>query len=572
MRKHLYSFISCVIIIVSILAYRIGSISPQKPLNVTRWDAFGYYMYLPAVFIYHDYKQLNWLDSIDKKYALTGGNGWQAAKVENGNYTFKYLGGVAVMQLPLFLVGHAIAVNSNYPPDGFSPPYQYALSFGVILYCFLGLLLLRRILLRYYDDATVAVTLLLLCLASNFLEYAGYGNGLSHAYIFSLYVLVLYATLKWHEKPKWTWAALTGYIIGLATMSRPTEAIMLFIPLLWDTNTKAAAKDKWQKVFAHKSHIIAIAGGGLLGILPQLIYWKLSTGSFIYDVGSKWVFLNPWFRVLFGWEKGWFIYTPVTVFFIIGMFFLKKFPFKNTVIWFCLLNIWIIIAWDEWRYGGTYSTRALVQSYPLFALSLAAVTQRVIHGKWRYLGMLLGIYLIGVNIFQTYQYNKTILHFDDMNRLYYGRIYLNPNPSPLDISLMDTDEALNDDDDFKKQMVFAQDSSIQLQIAASDSAMLFQQTLSSIVNECWFKIEASIKAPDHLWESNIYAQFAAADTVKQAHIRLYSPIAENEAANRYAFYFKIPQSKEGVLRVYLKSPHPFEGELKSLRITRLDKH
>lgn len=568
MKKHYWSLISCIVILASVLTYRIGSINPQKPLNVTRWDAFGYYMYLPAIFIYKDYTQLNWLDSIDNKYALTGGRGWQAIKLDNGNYTYKYLGGVAILQLPLFFIGHAIATNSDYPPDGFSPPYQYALSFGVILYCFLALLLLRKILLRYFDDVTVAVSLLLLCLASNFLEYAGYGNGLSHAYIFPLYVLVLYTTLKWHERPSVTWAVLTGFIIGLATMSRPTEAIMLFIPLLWDTNAKAAARAKWQKVLAHKPHIVAIMIGGFLGILPQLIYWKLSTGSFIYDVGSKWVFLNPWFRVLFGWEKGWFIYTPVTVFFIIGMFFLKKFPFKNSVIWFCLLNIWIIIAWAEWRYGGTYSTRALVQSYPVFALPLCAITQRAVHSKWKYPALLLGIYLTGVNIFQTYQYNKTILHYDDMNRLYYGRIYLNPHPTPIDMSLMDTDEVLDDEDDYKAATVFANDKVTPVQFAENDSFILYQQQMKVAGSkECWFKVEAAVQAPNHLWESYLYAQFTA-DKIKQARVRLFSPISENNVANHYAFYFKVP-AKDGMFKVYLKSAHPFDGALESLRITRL---
>jgi hypothetical protein len=31
----------------------------------------------------------------------------------------------------------------------------------------------------------------------------------------------------------------------------------------------------------------------------------------------------PHFRVLFGGEKGWFIYTPITILFIVGLFLMR---------------------------------------------------------------------------------------------------------------------------------------------------------------------------------------------------------------------------------------------------------
>lgn len=142
------SILTCCIISVVLLQYRINysdMSSHQHPLKVTIWDAFGYYIYLPAICIYKDVKHLNWLTEIDKKYAVTGGNGWQAEKLNNGNYVFKYLGGVAILEIPWFALGHFIAKHSKYPADGFSPPYQYALGFGVIFYCILSIFLLRKI-------------------------------------------------------------------------------------------------------------------------------------------------------------------------------------------------------------------------------------------------------------------------------------------------------------------------------------------------------------------------------------------------------------------------------------------
>jgi len=569
--KNILSLIACGLICIVLLQYRVASIPADKPLNVTQWDAFGYYMYLPAICIYHDYKKLDWLTEIDKKYGVTGGDGWQAQKEANGNYVFKYLGGVAIMELPFFYVGHLVAKNYGYPADGFSPPYMYALAFGIIFYGMLGLLLLRHILLRYFKDGTVALTLLLLCLATNFIQYVAVDNGLSHAYIFPLYVLVIYTTLKWHERPRIVWALLTGYIIGLATISRPTEAIMLFIPLMWQMQNKEAGREKWALVKTHRSHVTIAIVGGLLGILPQLVYWKLSSGHFIYDVGSKWQFLTPWFRVLFGWEKGWFIYTPVTVFFIVGMFFLKRFPFQKSVLWFCLLNIWIIIAWDDWRYGGSYSTRALMQSYPVFALPLAALVEYAGSKKWKPVFYALGAYLLFVNLFQTWQYDHTILHYNDMNRHYYAHIYLNAHPTPLDISLLDNEDFLHDESGYSHTTLLAMDTSQPVHFEGSSTATLADVPVNTTGNS-WLKIEASVKAPDNLWKSKLNATLQSGDPVKTAYVRLYRPLVKNDTANDYAFYMKLPaEAPPAKLKLFISSPFNFNGTVEKLVVTQLKK-
>lgn len=574
--KNILSFIACIFISLVLLQYRIANSdlnAGHQPLKITEWDAFGYYVYLPAIGIYHDYKELKWLGAIDEQYHVTGGNGWQAIKVENGNYVFKYLGGIALMQLPLFITAHYLAQLYGYPADGFSAPYQYTLGFGLLVYCLLALLLLRVVLLRFFSDLVTAVTLVMVCLATNFIQYAAVDNGQSHGYLFVLYAAVLYTTMKWHERPATGWAVLTGYIVGLATMSRPTEAIMVLIPLLWNTQDKTTAAAKWLLVRNNRKHIVCAAIAGLAGIAPQLIYWKLSTGSFVFDVGSKWDFLNPHFRVLLGWEKGWFIYTPVTLGFVAGLWLIRKFPFRKSVLWFGLLNIYIIIAWHEWRYGGSYATRALVQSYPVFALPFAALLTRLTQAKWRLPVYLVLGYLLCVNLFQTVQYCSTILHYDDMNRKYYGAIYLNPDPTPEDMSLLDNEELLTHEDQYRKAVLG--DTSIpgQISFGANGSATLLEQSLSvNSETAAWIKIESRIKAPGCLWQSFMHASFASGKVTKDARVRLFSPISKDTATNTYALYVRIPADyHSGTVRVYLSSASDFRGSVERVRVTRFEK-
>ena len=577
------SLIACLIISIVMVQYRVMNsdmVAGKPPLKVTVWDAFGYYMYLPSICLYHDVKELKWVADIDKKYSVSGGDGIQAMKTDKG-YTFKYLGGVAILETPFFLLGHFIAKHSHYPPDGFSPPYQYALGFGVIFYCILAIFLLRKLLLLYFSDLATSITLLLVCLATNFIQYAAVDNGQSHGYIFPLYVLIVYTTLKWHQQPRMVWAVLTGYIIGLAMICRPTEGIMLFIPLLWNTHNKEAARQKWQMVKQYKSQVMMAVLAGFIGVLPQLIYWKITTGSYIFDVGSKWEFLNPHFRVLFGWEKGWFIYTPVTIFFIAGMFFIKQFPFRKSVLWFCLLNIYIIIAWHDWRYGGSYSTRALMQSYPLFAFPMAALVERVNAKKWRWGFYLLGLYLVLVNLFQLNQYNTTVLHFNDMNRLYYGRIYLNPNPSPVDMSLLDNDEILRDESGYNKKIVARTDSVFRVYGNGSTSAPVLQTFLDAsaakYVNQSWLKVEADIYSTG-FWQCYLNAEIKVGDTVKNTRIRLFNAISPDGATNKYAFYIRMPEFKHepsffnrSQFRLFITSPFEIKATIHKVTVTEFDK-
>ncbi len=408
-----------------------------SPMKVTQWDALGYYQYLPAVFIHGDIERQAWLEGVDSMYQVSGGHLYQVTDLPNGNRATKYFCGLSLMQAPFFAMGHMIAGVTGARQDGFSPPYQWAIALSPLFYVLITLLLLRTVLLRYFSDVVVAVTVILLVLATNAIQYISVDNAQTHGYLFALYAAQLYFTQRWHERPS-AWKAMAiGGLIGLATVSRPTEALMLFIPLLWHTHEKEAARVKWTLVRAHLPHVALAALAGFIAFFPQLLYWKVVTGSWVYDVGSKWDFLNPHWRVLFGGEKGWFIYTPITILMVLGLFFMRGRPWRKSVLVFTLLNTWVIIAWHDWHYGGSYSSRALVQGHPVLALPFAALLERSYTSRWRWPALALCSYLLIVNLFQIKQYNNTVIHYDRMNFAAYWAVYLDADPTDADRALLD---------------------------------------------------------------------------------------------------------------------------------------
>jgi hypothetical protein len=512
--------------------------------KVLTWDAFGYYLLLPGKFIYKDVKQMQWIEGVKDKYQTTG-NLYQVSTLPNGNRVMKYLIGISILYAPFFLVGHACAGIFDLPQDGFSAPYQLAISFAALFYAFLGLWVLGRVLLRYFSDAVASVTLILVALATNYPQYVSVDSAMTHGYIFTLYALLLWATLSWHDRPNTVKAFFIGAVMGLGVISRPTEAVMIFIPLLYGMQDPVSKQRKWKLVRQHRSHIFFAFIGGLMAVFPQLLYWKTVTGGWIYDVGSKWTFLQPHWQILFGWEKGWFIYTPVVVLMVMGLFYFKKNPFYRSVLIFFIINTWIVLAWSDWRYGASYSARALLQSYAVMALPMAVMVSKAIFHRLKYLFMTAGLFLVFLNLFQIWQYNKTILHYDDMNRRYYQAIFLNPHPTPLQYSLLDTDEYVDDENKLTFQYELKIDSAFEIHASKIDSVLMYQSDVSQLFGydrekEYWIKISAKVFSDWGAFDSNLITRLTYGAENKQTNCRMQNGSSKGGECNPVEYYFKIP--------------------------------
>lgn len=120
---------------------------------------------------------------------------------------------------------------------------------------------------------------------------------------------------------------------------------------------------------------------------------------------------------------------------VVGLFFIKKNPFYIAILVFSVLNIWIIIAWSDWRYGASYSARAMVQSYAVLSIPLAAALQKILNNRYKEIVLTWLLIFLFINLFQVWQYNKTILHYNDMNFKYYRAIFKSKTHSITNVSV-----------------------------------------------------------------------------------------------------------------------------------------
>lgn len=413
------------------------------------YDASGYYMYLPAIFIYQDIKECKFHEEILRKYRPISGFE-QAAFIhrESGNYVMKYSAGQAVVSLPAFFIAHAWAsADPAYPPDGFSHPYQLLISLNALLLCFIGLFFMRKVLLRYFSEKVTALSLFALVVGTNYLNYAAIDGAMTHNTLFTLYALLLWLTVKFYEKPDLKKSLGIGALVGLAALVRPTEIISCLLPLLWGVNLASAADRKQRLQFFGKHWKIllpALLVTAAVGFI-QLGYWKYTSGDWVVysyqEQGFSW--FSPHFnKAMFSYRAGWLVYTPLMFFALIGFVFMYRAHRRlfYPVAVFSLLFAYIAFAWDVWWYGGSLGQRAMVQSYPVLLFPLCFFIKRVLAaGKiFRTVAVGLALLFCYANLWFTYQaHGGGLFHVSLGNKEYFWATLFRYENNPEYLKLLD---------------------------------------------------------------------------------------------------------------------------------------
>ncbi len=356
-------------------------------------DAVSYYRYLPMIFIEHEFDN------------------------ETDNPTvIKYFVGTAILYLPFFALACVSSLMVGLPVDGYSMLFPVFISIGGIFYLIAGLHFLSKFLAHYFARSWVICTILCaIVLGTVAFFYTVNAPGWSHIPAFALICFLLYHLKKLTIDFNRLSIISIFASSSLLFFTRPTDIIILTVAPFLAADFKSFMEIV-KRVFSEKKTVLIAV---LVAVVPaacQLGIYKAYTDEFFYWSYTKegFDFLHPAIiKVLFGYAKGLFVYTPLCFLALFGLFHLYK---SNRylcigVLIYLVLNIYIISSWWCWNYGCIYGSRSFIEHYPLFFLLLGFL----IDAKNKFLKTATFIciaFFCFLNLFQIYQAVVGILDQD----------------------------------------------------------------------------------------------------------------------------------------------------------------
>jgi hypothetical protein len=393
--------------------------------NFISYDNFGYYMHLPAQFIYKDVAlETDWFEKINEQYNNISAFS-HTTTTENGNEIMRYYKGMSYVWAPAFFGAHLYAQQSDYPADGFSLPYHKALIFYGWLFSILGFVFARKILLHFFDEKITTITLFIMLAGTSFFYFSTIGSDVPHVYLFTLFLILLWYTLKWHEKQTLKYMVPLALSLGLIIAIRPSSGIISLFPVLWGIYNIRTLKSKINLLLNNKLQVIIGVLLVLIFLIPQLCYYYKYAGVIVLNIyndpGAAFDFAHPRFGyVLFGFRKGWFIYSTLSIFGFAGLIIVwHKFRdyFWPSVIYFALL-IYIIASFNSLT---SFGWRAFLQSQATLVIPTGFFVSYIIKQRIAIKGIAAVIILsiTVLNIHQTFQLKSGVLDGSRMTREYY---------------------------------------------------------------------------------------------------------------------------------------------------------
>jgi hypothetical protein len=407
--------------------YKIGS-NYNRFNKVINEDAFGYYIILPAFFQYQD-PNFEFIDTVLRQsedyenYVPPVIN-----PTDNGKKVCKYYSGVAILQAPFYLV-NSILFETKKTETGFQISNHFTILVASAFYLLLGIWGMIDVLKNLkITPLLIASAVSLTLFGSNLLTYATYDIAYSHVYSFFALVFFIRAIYLFKHKPNLTTALLCGFFFGLIVIIRPLNGIsVLFIPIIFGLKPFIQLFKNPQFKFT----VIGIVSAILVLSLQSLI-WHWQTGLwYVYPYGSESLNLaKPQLsELIFGFNCGWAIYTPVPfIALLISLFF---FFFKHQFrqgIWMFVCSftlLYLLSSWYYLHYGCTVGCRPITEFYgPLF-IAFAYSANSLMKSKWSKIILLLFTSIgIKYNLIVQHQFFENIINWCEMDKERFQMVFL----------------------------------------------------------------------------------------------------------------------------------------------------
>ncbi|MCL5676133.1 MAG: hypothetical protein M1120_03340 [Patescibacteria group bacterium] len=352
-------------------------------------DGLGYYAYDRSLVFDRDLNFQNEYRFWQNQHSKISGKPRLSFAVQinpSGKLPLNHWGiGSAVLWLPFYLLGHALAAVLNFfkintALNGYSWPYELIIGEGNILLGVIALYLLYITGLRYASKKISAAGVLLLVFGSNLLFYLMYEPVTSHLPALFLFTVFIYIFIRLKndsgqarmtgEKKELFRLLGLGVIGGLLIATRLESAVLIFPFFVY-------------LIRQNGLRVWPLFAAFFLAFLPQLISWQILNGAWwkisylnTTEAGGFSLFPGHVMEVLFSPRHGLFLWTPLFVLSLWGLKYFSNKGIERLLLTGFILQILVTSGWSQWWGGSSFGARFFLTCLPLFFLGLVSLIKQ----------------------------------------------------------------------------------------------------------------------------------------------------------------------------------------------------
>ena len=358
--------ITLALVLVGSLAVTVSAVRLREDRRIIIGDANAYYAWARSVLLDRDIDFSN-------DYQILYPSAQMPSEVTEftpkGLAVNKYPVGVAILEVPGFLVGHAVALLSGAPANGVSLPYQFSVTWSLMLYCVVSFYLLYLALARFGVDRRWAAGFCAIALVGTNLVHYLADAGMSHAAGVAVTNALLFLISRLPDSgrrvPRLI-GLLAGVFVGLLFLVRNTNILLLPFFLVL-----AARQRRWRVPELAAFLAAAVAVAAIQPITLNLLWgqWRLSTyPSEHFSAGLAGVV-----GTLFSQRHGLFLYGPwyTVLLFLAGCAVAhRKALFGPAVAALGSFALFVVAngTWWCWWFSHSFGNRAFIETLPMLSL------------------------------------------------------------------------------------------------------------------------------------------------------------------------------------------------------------
>ncbi len=318
----------------------------------------------------------------------------------------KYTCGAAILETPFFFAGHFYNKIFGIVDEVKSKTYGLAILVAALTYVFSGLVILYRIIRKWFNQLPSLIAVISIYLGTNLFYYTIFNPSYSHVYSFFILTLFIYTLDKFIKSPNLKNTIFCGLPIGLAILIRPTNIFYILLFLFFEVNSWCAFVERLKWISNNIKYFALIIFVIFIVFIPQMLYWHAVTGyyftySYKYAAAGGTERFIYWNKpkigyVLFGVESGWLVYSPMFFIFIGGLIWMliKKINLRIAITFLFIFILYANASWWSYTFSCSFGHRAFIEYYPIFIIPIAFIIHEVLIHKKKFIFWILCLFLI----------------------------------------------------------------------------------------------------------------------------------------------------------------------------------